>query len=62
MVTLVKDKIGALDDEITRFKRENQRVKNLKEECERQLQKFQEDVRDFEERRNQEIEDFNAFK
>ena len=62
MVTLVKDKIGALDDEITRFKRENQRVKNLKEECENQLQKFQEDVRDFEERRNQEIEDFNAFK
>ena len=61
-MTLVKDKIGALDDEITRFKRENQRVKNLKEECERQLQKFQEDVRDFEERRNQEIEDFNAFK
>ena len=62
MVAMVKQKIGALDGEISRFKRENERVLGLKDECEEQMRQFQEDVRDFEHKRGQEIADFNAYK
>jgi centromere protein J len=53
---MLNEKMKILDEEIEKFKRENEKVNKMKRECDGQLKKFNQEVRQYEQKKTQEIE------